>query len=55
MIIFDEIANWRLAGKMSEWCDGEWLALLEWTKDFNREYKPLARSCLNQASIEILK
>ena len=55
VIVFDEIANWRLAGKMSEWCNGEWLALLEWTKDFNRKYKPLARSCLNQASIEILK
>ena len=55
VIIFDEIANWRLAGKMSEWCNGEWLALIEWIKDFDREIKPLARSCLNQASIEVLK
>ena len=55
VIIFDEIANWRLVGKMSNWCDGEWLALVEWIRDFNREIKPLARSCLNQASIEVLK
>lgn len=55
VIIFDEIANWRLAGKMSEWCDGEWLALIEWINDFGREIKPLARSCLNQASVEVLK
>ena len=54
VIIFDEIANWRLAGKMSEWCDGEWLALIEWIETFNREVKPLARSCLNQASVEVL-
>ena len=25
------------------------------SKDFDREIKPLARSCLNQASIEVLK
>ena len=55
VIIFDEIANWRLAGKMSEWCNGEWLALIEWMQTFNREVMPLARSCLNQASIKVLK
>ena len=55
VIIFDEIANWRLAGKMSEWCNGEWLALIEWIQTFNREVMPLARSCLNQASIKVLK
>lgn len=55
VIIFDEIANWRLAGKMSEWCNGEWLALVEWLKEFKREIKPLARTCLNQASVEVLK
>ena len=55
VIIFDEIANWRLAGKMSEWCNGEWLALIEWINNFERQIKPLARSCLNQASIEVLK
>jgi len=54
VIIFDEIANWRLAGKMSEWCDGEWLALIEWMQTFDRQVKPLARSCLNQASVEVL-
>ena len=53
VIIFDEIANWRLAGKMSEWCDGEWLALIEWMQTFDREVEPLARSCLNQASVTV--
>lgn len=55
VIIFDEIANWRLAGKMSEWCDGEWLALIEWMQTFDREVEPLARSCLNQASVTVTK
>ena len=54
VIIFDEIANWRLAGKMSNWCNGEWLALIEWMQEFGREVQPLARSCLNQASVEVL-
>ena len=54
VIIFDEIANWRLAGKMSNWCNGEWLALIEWMQEFSREVQPLARSCLNQASVEVL-
>ena len=55
VIIFDEIANWRLAGKMSNWCDGEWLALIEWMQTFDREVEPLARSCLNQASVTVTK
>ena len=55
VIIFDEISNWRLAGKMSEWCDGEWLALQEWMERFDRQVVPLARTCLNQASVEVLK
>lgn len=55
VIIFDEISNWRLAGKMSEWCNGEWLALQEWMQKFDRHITPLARSCLNQASVEVLK
>ena len=55
VIIFDEISNWRLAGKMSEWCNGEWLALQQWMEKFDRQVVPLARSCLNQASVEVLK
>ena len=55
VIIFDEISNWRLAGKMSEWCDGEWLALQEWMERFDRQVVPLARTCLNQASVEVLE
>ena len=55
VIIFDEIANWRLAGKMSEWCNGEWLALVEWIEKFDRKVEPLARSCLNQASVTVIK
>jgi hypothetical protein len=48
ILIFDELLN--LDGSYSNWQDGEWQALNEWLKDFNREVECIARTESQQAA-----
>lgn len=54
LIVFDELANWRLTGKMNNWWIHEWRAMCEWIDRNKRSVKPVARSCMYQAAIEVL-
>jgi hypothetical protein len=55
VITFDEFCNFRLSGKMSKWQDQEFLALVEWLDQFDREIKPLNRNWAYQASCVVIK
>ena len=55
VITFDEFCNFRLSGKMSKWQDQEFLALVEWLEQFDREIKPLNRNWAYQASCVVIK
>tara|TARA_E500000178_G_C16999213_1_gene744801 strand:+ start:87 stop:536 length:450 start_codon:yes stop_codon:yes gene_type:complete len=54
VITFDEFCNFRLSGKMSEWEDQEFLALIEWMDECQRKIKPLNRNWAYQASCVVL-
>lgn len=53
VIVFDELCNFRLTGKLSNWPQHEWRALHEWQHTHKRKFKPVARTCMHQAAIEI--
>ena len=55
VITLDEFCNFRLSGKMSKWQDQEFLALVEWLEQFDREIKPLNRNWAYQASCVVIK
>lgn len=50
VITFDEFCNFRLSGKMSKWQNQEFLALIEWLTEYNRQVQPLNRNWAYQAS-----
>ena len=54
IITFDEFCNFRLSGKMSKWQDHEFLALIEWLDECNREITPINRNWAYQASCVVL-
>jgi hypothetical protein len=51
VIVFDELCNFRLSGKMDRWPEHEWRALCEWLDQYQRQVKPIARSCMYQAAV----
>jgi hypothetical protein len=55
VIVFDELCNFRLSGKMSRWPEHEWRALCEWTEQCQRQVKPVARTCMYQAAVRVVK
>lgn len=55
VIVFDELCNFRLSGKMSRWPEHEWRALCEWTEQCQRQVEPVARTCMYQAAIRVVE
>jgi hypothetical protein len=55
ILVFDEMANFRMSGKMSTWPNGEWLALNEWLRNFDRAVAPIRRTCMYQAAFRVIK
>lgn len=54
IITFDEFCNFRLSKKMSNWQEHEFLALIEWLTECNREITPINRNWAYQASCVVL-
>jgi hypothetical protein len=55
IIVFDELCNFRLSGKMGRWLEHEWRALCEWLDQCQRQVKPIARSCMYQAAVRVIQ
>ena len=55
IIVFDELANFRLSGKLNNWPIHEWRAMFEWIEKHDRVIEPVARSCMYQGAIKIIK
>ena len=55
IIVFDELCNFRLSGKMNNWPIHEWRALCEWLEQHRRQVEPVARSCMHQAAVRVIK
>lgn len=53
VIVFDELCNFRLSVKMDRWPEHEWRALCEWLDQYQRQVKPIARSCMYQAAVMV--
>lgn len=51
VIVFDELCDWENKTRYKNWREGEWKALNEWTKKYNRKVKVLARTHLAEGSI----
>jgi hypothetical protein len=55
LIVFDELSNFRLSGKLNNWPIHEWRALFEWLGKNDRVVDPVARSCMYQAAVKVVK
>lgn len=69
IIRFDELSDWRILGyesnqeimklppdtKYTKWKEGEWKALLEWLKQYDREVVPLWRNWHQSAGVIVTK
>jgi hypothetical protein len=53
VIVFDDMFGSKSV--YPKWQEGEWKALNEWLKDFNREIKPIARRYIRAASCIVVK
>lgn len=51
VIVFDELANWREESLYKNYKEHEWLALKNWSHQFNRSFSFIGRSEVCQASI----
>ena len=54
VITFDEFCNFRLTGKMRRWQNQEFLALVDWLDECQREVRPINRNWAYQASCVVL-
>jgi len=54
LIVFDELINFRLSGKMKFWHEHEWKALCEWLEKYQRKIEPVARTCMYQAACKVI-
>jgi len=43
IIVFDELCDWKETNIYPKWERGEWLALSEWVRDYNRSYEVIGR------------
>jgi hypothetical protein len=55
LIVFDELSNFRLSGKLNNWPIHEWRALFEWLGKNDRVVDPVVRSCMYQAAVKVVK
>jgi len=55
LIVFDELVNFRLSGKLSNWYKHEWKAMFEWMMKHSRQLQPVARSCMDQVAFRVIK
>ena len=55
VIVFDEMYPWANYENYDLWAQGEFRALGEWVRNFDREFVPLFRSQHQQCSIRITK
>ena len=53
--VFDELVNFRLSGKLSNWYKHEWKAMFEWMSTQSRQLEPVARSCMDQVAFRVIK
>jgi len=54
IIQFDDFYNWYDLSKYTKWQEGIYKALLEWTRDFNRQFIIIGRSRHVQTTIKIV-
>ena len=54
IIVFDEFTNFRLSGKMSNWREHEFKALVEWIEGCARVVQPLNRNWAYQATCVVV-
>jgi len=55
IIIFDELFSWYSPEKYENWQEGEWKALFEWMKEFDREIIVLCRDDWEAVAIKVIK
>ena len=55
IIVFDELYAWHKPKKYSLWHEGEYKALQEWVKKYNREFEILSRTNHEQTTIRVIK
>ena len=66
IIRFDELTDWRLVTEnnlhteknnrfYTDWEQGEWKALVEWLKEFDREVVPVSRNFTFSSTIKVIK
>lgn len=55
LIVFDELANFRLSGKLKYWHNHEWKALVEWLQQHDRQITPVLRTPMYQAACVVIK
>lgn len=55
IIAFDEIYHFGNPKKYTKWNEGEYKALTEWVKKFDRKFKVISRNKHMQSAIQILK
>ena len=54
VIIFDELYPWGNYRKYELWEEGEWKALVEWVKTYNRKFKIISRNTHQQCAIQVI-
>lgn len=55
IILFDEMYPWGDYKKYDLWEEGEWKALYEWVREFDREFEVLSRNNHQQCSIKVVR
>ena len=55
IIVFDELYPFAKPMKYPNWAEGEWKALVEWVKEYDREFEIPFRSGYWNATIRITK
>ena len=53
IIVFDELCDWKESGVYPKWKEGEWLALSEWTEDYNRHFEIIGRGENYEGAINV--
>jgi hypothetical protein len=54
-IVFDELCDWNAKPVYSNWEAHEWKALNEWLVKFDRDVKPISRTCNEQSALIVTK
>lgn len=55
IIVFDELSDWKDEGVYPKWEQGEWRALVEWMKKYDRSIRVLARGTHYSGAIVVVR